>query len=69
MNTNLPLHQIYSQRDNFVIVALTGITGSGCSKFADLMSKNFQQWHEGGLLRPYKDELKIWEETLKGGEA
>lgn len=48
----IPLHQIYSQRDNFVIVALTGITGSGCSAFADMMEENFTQWIDDGHIRP-----------------
>lgn len=66
MDKNLPLHQIYSQRENFVIVALTGITGSGCSKFADMMSKNFQQWHEENLLRPYDIIAKTSMENKHG---
>ena len=38
------LHEMYDQRKNFVIVALTGITGSGCSDFAELMAKPFKSW-------------------------
>lgn len=58
MDKSVPLHQIYSQRDNFVIVALTGITGSGCSNFADMMAMDFGQWHEKNLIRPYDDITK-----------
>ena len=43
---NYPLHEIYDQRKNFVIVALTGISGSGCSEFAELMATPFSQWTE-----------------------
>lgn len=53
MDKSIPLYQMYSQRENFVIVALTGITGSGCSAFADMMSKDFTQWNKDGLIRPY----------------
>lgn len=30
---------IYNLRQNFTAIGLTGRTGSGCSKFADLLSK------------------------------
>lgn len=52
MDTFIPLHQMYSQRENFVIVALTGITGSGCSAFADMMEEDFERWLEKGHIRP-----------------
>jgi len=52
MDTLIPLHQMYSQRENFVIVALTGITGSGCSAFADMMEEGFTQWLGKGHIRP-----------------
>lgn len=51
-NDNIPLHQIYDQREDFLIVALTGITGSGCSDFTDLMSKPFHLWEQEGYIRP-----------------
>lgn len=51
-SNNIPLHQIYDQREGFLIVALTGITGSGCSDFADLMSKPFHLWEQEGYIRP-----------------
>ena len=59
MDKSIPLHQMYSQREDFVIVALTGITGSGCSNFADMMAMDFAQWHENKLIRPYEDVAKI----------
>lgn len=31
----IPMEQMYRQRKDFVIVALTGITGSGCSDLAE----------------------------------
>lgn len=40
----IPMEQMYRQRKDFVIVALTGITGSGCSDLADIMSKPFSEW-------------------------
>ena len=52
MDKKIPLYKMYSQRENFVIVALTGITGSGCSKFADMMSMNFEQWQGEKMIRP-----------------
>lgn len=63
MDKSVPLHQIYSQRDNFVIVALTGITGSGCSNFADMMAMDFNQWHERNLIRSYEAISKSGSDT------
>lgn len=63
MDKSIPLHQIYSQRDNFVIVALTGITGSGCSNFADMMAMDFNQWHERNLIRSYEAISKSGSDT------
>lgn len=45
------LHEMYDQRKNFVIVALTGITGSGCSDFAELMAKPFGSWASDKIIR------------------
>lgn len=53
MDKQIPLYKMYSQRENFVIVALTGITGSGCSAFADMMANDFSQWNKDELIRPY----------------
>ena len=41
MAQNIPVEKMYEQRQNFTIVALTGITGSGCSDFAELMHSQF----------------------------
>lgn len=46
-----PIHNMYNQRKDFIIVALTGITGSGCSDFANLMASPFSQWTESGIIR------------------
>ena len=46
-----PVDTIYNQRKDFIIVALTGITGSGCSAFAEAMSMPFGKWVEKGLIR------------------
>lgn len=43
---SIPMEQMYQQRKDFVIVALTGITGSGCSDMADTMSQPFETWKE-----------------------
>ena len=66
MDKNIPLHQMYSQRENFVIVALTGITGSGCSKFADMMSMSFEQWQGEKLIRSIDAISDIPAETKQG---
>lgn len=68
MNSNAPLYQMYSQRENFVIVALTGITGSGCSDFADVMSMTWEKWLEKGLIRT-PDELKNFLPAAKHSEV
>lgn len=41
MEQNISVEKMYDQRQNFTIVALTGITGSGCSDFAELMHSQF----------------------------
>ena len=46
-----PVDIIYNQRKDFIIVALTGIAGSGCSAFAEAMAMSFGQWVEKGLIR------------------
>lgn len=51
-----PVDTIYSQRSEFIIVALTGITGSGCSAFAHAMSMPFEGWVKNGLVRDVKLE-------------
>lgn len=51
-----PVDTIYNQRSEFIIVALTGITGSGCSAFAQAMSMPFERWVKEGLVRDVKLE-------------
>lgn len=42
MNTpKTKLDELYSLREDFSIIGLTGRTGSGCSKVAELLSKDF----------------------------
>lgn len=53
----IPIHQVYDQRQNFIIVALTGITGSGCSSFAELMATPFEEWGTKKYVRKL-DEIK-----------
>lgn len=64
-DSNIPLHQIYDQREDFLIVALTGITGSGCSDFADLMSKPFHLWETEGHIRPLSAVNSLPEENKR----
>lgn len=59
MEHNIPLDAIYKQRRNYVIVALTGITGSGCSKFAELMASSFCKWADNSLIRRDVDIAKM----------
>lgn len=40
----IPVEQMYQQRKDFVIVALTGITGSGCTDLASMMHRPFEEW-------------------------
>lgn len=42
----LPTDKMYSHRRDFIIVALTGITGSGCSDLAGIMSAPFSEWKD-----------------------
>ena len=45
-NIKMPIEQMYVHRRDFIVVALTGITGSGCSDFASIMSNVFSDWKE-----------------------
>lgn len=42
----MPIEQMYVHRRDFIVVALTGITGSGCSDLASIMSNDFSDWKE-----------------------
>ena len=57
---SIPVEEMYKQRKDFVIVALTGITGSGCSDLAYIMASPFDAW---------KDSLRSTEKVaeLRGG--
>lgn len=46
---------MYEQRQDFMIVALTGITGSGCSDFAKLMATPFDEWENQCKIRKAVD--------------
>jgi deoxycytidylate deaminase/dephospho-CoA kinase len=41
MSMKNAIDEIYLHRDNFIIIGLTGRSGSGCSKAADILSKDF----------------------------
>lgn len=46
ISKELPTDKMYSHRRDFIIVALTGITGSGCSDLAGIMSAPFSEWKD-----------------------
>lgn len=46
----MPIEQMYVHRRDFIVVALTGITGSGCSDLASIMSNDFSDWK--GVRKP-----------------
>lgn len=58
----LPINEMYKQRSDFVIVALTGISGSGCSALAELMAQPFTEWKT--KVRA-KEDLGIDNESTK----
>jgi dCMP deaminase len=43
------LKQLYSLRNNFTVIGLTGRTGSGCSKISELLSMDYNYLVEEGL--------------------
>ena len=46
MSKIVPIKKMYEQRQHFTVIALTGISGSGCSTFANMMAKPFEQWKD-----------------------
>lgn len=56
---NIPVKQMYDQRHKFIIVALTGITGSGCSDFAELMHSEFIKDAGNGWGQPEKGLIRM----------
>lgn len=45
-NMAMPIDKMYSHRRDFIVIALTGITGSGCSDLAKIMSEPFSDWQD-----------------------
>lgn len=45
----MKLDKLYELRRNFTIIGLTGRTGSGCSKIAEILSDNFENLKKNGL--------------------
>ena len=39
----MKLQELYKHRTDFTIIGLTGRTGSGCTKVAELLSKDFEK--------------------------
>ncbi len=65
MEQNIPVEKMYEQRQNFTIVALTGITGSGCSGFAELMHSQFIDNDDNGWGQESKGLIRKPEELPK----
>lgn len=40
MDKAASIKSLYSQRDKFILIGLTGRTGSGCTTVAKILSKN-----------------------------
>lgn len=38
-----PIDKIYNLRNKFSVIALTGVTGSGCSELANIMAESFDE--------------------------
>ena len=53
--------QIYKLRQNFILIGLTGRTGSGCSTIAEVLEtenvqdlkSNYRDFNEGIWVQPY----------------
>lgn len=45
----MKLQELYKHRTDFTIIGLTGRTGSGCTKVAELLSKDFENLKNEGL--------------------
>jgi deoxycytidylate deaminase len=56
------LEEIYSQRENFIIIGLTGRTGSGCSKAAEILTKNIEDLK---TVEPYLSNIPSNEDRKK----
>ena len=54
------IETLYSDRTNYTVVALTGYSGTGCSRLANLMSKPFDKWED--IRRP--NDLVIPQPTI-----
>lgn len=57
----MKLDKLYSLRSDFTIIGLTGRTGSGCSRIAELLSKSFTNLESEGL----RDESEFTDEIFK----
>lgn len=55
----IPVEQMYQQRKDFVIVALTGITGSGCSDLAAMMHRPFEEWSMRVRIPEKLEEMRV----------
>ncbi len=55
----MDLKKLYSLRSEFTIIGLTGRTGSGCSRIAELLSGDFKSIESKGLRseKEFKDEI------------
>ena len=53
---NNPLDTLYQLRSRSIVIALTGVTGSGCTTIADIMSRSFNDLKN--YIRPIDDIQK-----------
>lgn len=47
----MKLDKLYSLRTSFTVIGLTGRTGSGCTKIAELLSSTFNELNTEGLRK------------------
>lgn len=55
------LRELYLLRTNFTVIGLTGRTGSGCSKIAEILSKDFENLKNKGL----REESEFTDDIFK----
>ena len=56
-NYNDAVNQIYSEKENEIIIGLTGRTGAGCSTAAGILKKSFDELEYEYDSSQYNDEL------------
>ena len=60
------IHDVLTQREEFIVIGLTGRMGSGCSKVADVLAKPFEEMHfQGNTPQPGMRSLTEEERTFR----